>query len=261
MPGAGGHILGQLAAVGLIADEPPQWQSRRSGLYRAALERLHTQGDLYPCSCSRSTIERYWTARGATRPHGGEWPYPGQCRNGCSGPPRALRVRVAPGVVHWLDRRLGAQRQDVAACVGDFVVQRADGVFSYQLAVVVDDAAQGVSHIVRGADLADNTARQIRLQQRLGKPRPAYLHVPLVVDATGAKLSKQQGAPALTGSHPVGELHAAGHWLGLRHAASNVDDWLAAAVAAWPGALQPLQPPEAAVKLASIAASNPASTP
>jgi glutamyl-Q tRNA(Asp) synthetase len=173
--------------------------------------------------------------------------YPGTCRDGLNGKTaRAMRFR-AEGVVPWQDRRLGAQQQDVAAAVGDFVLQRADGLWAYQLAVVVDDAAQGITHVVRGEDLADNTARQVLLQRALGLPTPAYLHTPLVLAADGRKLSKQNGAVPLDLALPVAALQAAGTVLGLPLlAAQDPAAWLAAAVPAWAGIIAAFPPhPEA----------------
>jgi glutamyl-Q tRNA(Asp) synthetase len=165
--------------------------------------------------------------------------YPGTCRSGLHGKPaRATRVLTLTegreAVIAWADRRLGPQQQNVAREVGDFVLQRADGQWAYQLAVVVDDAEQGVSDVVRGADLADNTARQIHLQQLLGLPRPRYLHTPLVMGPDGHKLSKQNGAQALDARDPVAALQGAAAALGLPliEAGSNAE-WLAAAVRAW----------------------------
>lgn len=142
--------------------------------------------------------------------------------------------------LHWHDRWLGAQQQDVARDVGDFVLKRADGFWAYQLAVVVDDAAQGVSHVVRGADLADNTARQILLQRALGLPLPVYMHTPLVLAANGEKLSKQQGAPALDVSSPAEVLLALFHaacelqlQMPLHKHHSDAKDWLKTAVNQW----------------------------
>ncbi len=229
-------ILHQLAALGLSADEPPLWQSARSALYHQALDRLQADDRLYPCSCSRSRIAAYWTSRGAQRARGAEWPYPGFCRSGTDRPARALRVRAPAAPIEWRDRRLGAQRQDVARAVGDFVVQRADGVVAYQLAVVVDDAAQQVSHVVRGEDLADNTPRQLHLQALLGAATPVYLHTPLVLGADGEKLSKQQGAPALDVGDPLATLREAGGSLSLDHGAATAAEWLQGAVARWPDA-------------------------
>ena len=165
-----------------------------------------------------------WAARGVLRPRHAELVYPGTCRGGLNGrPARAWRFRTegnlpshADGVLTWHDRRLGVQRQDVAREVGDFVLKRADGLWAYQLAVVVDDAAQGITHVVRGEDLADNTARQILLQRALGVPTPHYLHTPLVRAADGQKLSKQNGARPLDLADPLAALRAAGAVLGLR---------------------------------------------
>ncbi len=235
VPGADAEILRQLAACGLLPDEPPQWQSAREPLYEAALQRLVRAGLAYPCACSRKDIEMALRAQGRERPRHGELVYPGTCRGGLHGrPARAWRFRVAPGVVHWTDRRLGPQAQDVAAAVGDFVLKRADGLFAYQLAVVVDDAAQGITHVVRGEDLADNTARQLLLQRALGLPQPAWLHTPLVLGANGEKLSKQNGAAPLELAEPLQALDAAASALGLRvHGGADPADWLRRAVPAW----------------------------
>ncbi len=136
-------------------------------------------------------------------------------------------------MLQWRDRRLGDQQQDVAAQVGDFVLKRADGCFAYQLAVVLDDAAQGITDVVRGADLADNTARQIRLQQALSLPTPRYLHTPLALGADGEKLSKQNGALAIDTSKPLAALNAAGQLLDLPEQTGTVADALQAWVQAW----------------------------
>jgi glutamyl-Q tRNA(Asp) synthetase len=240
--GAAEHILGQLAALGLIADEPPVWQSRRSAAYEAALLRLAGSGWAYPCGCTRSDIERALRERGGARPRHHELVYPGTCRNGLHGKPgRAMRLLVStctsganePLMIDWHDRRLGALRQDVTKEAGDFVLRRADGLWAYQLAVVVDDAAQGITHVVRGEDLADNTPRQIHLQACLGCTTPSYLHTPLVLGANGEKLSKQNGAQALDVQNPLQTLRAAGAALGLQVEGTNPADWLAAAGAAW----------------------------
>ena len=231
--------LQQLAALGLVPDEPPQWQSRRQPLYLAAVQQLQQQGACYPCACSRKDIEAALAALGRRRTRHGELVYPGTCRLGNGGrAPLATRFRVtaantAPCITHWIDRRLGAQQQDVAQDVGDFVLQRADGSFSYQLAVVVDDAAQGVTHVVRGADLADNTARQILLQQALALPTPRYLHTPLVVNAAGEKLSKQTGAQPVDTTQPLHALESAAQVLGLGPARAALPEALAGWVAQW----------------------------
>ncbi len=234
--GADAEILRQLAAFGLLPDEPPVWQSARSDAYARALQRLQAAGLAYPCGCTRSEIERHWLALGLAHEPDAERLYPGTCRSGLHGKPaRALRFR-ANGPVDWHDRRLGAMTQDVAAAVGDFVLRRADGPWAYQLAVVVDDAEQGITDVVRGEDLADNTARQILLQRALALPTPRYLHTPLVHAADGRKLSKQNGAAPLELTEPLAALQSAAAVLGLPPlSAGTVADWLQAATAAWAG--------------------------
>ncbi len=224
-------ILQQLAALGLQPDEPPRWQSQRDALYAQALAQLVEAGLAFGCACTRKELTLLQTQR----ERHGELVYPGTCRQGLQGrPARAWRFRVPPGRLHWTDRRLGAQQQDVEHEVGDFVLRRADGLFAYQLAVVVDDAEQGITDVVRGADLADNTPRQILLQQALQLPRPRTLHLPLVLAADGQKLSKQNGAAAIDSSQPLAVLQAAGRALGLPAlAASSAADYLAQAVPAW----------------------------
>jgi glutamyl-Q tRNA(Asp) synthetase len=242
VPGAAEHILAQLAACGLNADDLPVWQSKRGGLYQAALDRLVASKWAYPCGCTRSDIEQALRAQGSARPRHHELVYPGTCRGGLHGrPARATRLLAAASpaqpndalLVDCHDRRLGAQRQDVTSAVGDFVLQRADGLWAYQLAVVVDDASQGVTHVVRGEDLADNTPRQIHLQRCLGHATPTYLHTPLVLGADGEKLSKQNGAQALALGQPLQTLREAGAALGLRVEGTNVAQWLATAVETW----------------------------
>jgi glutamyl-Q tRNA(Asp) synthetase len=228
-PGVDEVILSQLAALGLVPDEPPVWQSRRAGLYRAALDRLIASGHAYGCACTRAEI----AAAAGPRPKHGELVYPGTCRHGTKGRPvRAWRFRVE-GRVDWQDRRLGPQSQDLEAEVGDFVLKRADGLWAYQLAVVVDDAEQGITDIVRGEDLADNTPRQIAVQRALGFATPRYLHTPLVLAADGHKLSKQNGAAAIDLSDPPARLREAAARLGLH---LHTGDPLAEAVQAWPAA-------------------------
>ena len=195
------HAEGQqrdLAYLGLDWDGEVLVQSRRQGHYDAALERLRARGLVYPCTCSRAEV-----ARAASAPHAGEdGPvYPGTCRPGPSHPgrPEALRFRVPPGVVRFEDALAGPQAQDVAQAVGDFVVRRADGVASYQLAVVVDDAASGVTHVLRGDDLLSSTPRQALLMEALGYPRPAWVHVPLLLGEDGQRLAKRDGALTVEG--------------------------------------------------------------
>lgn len=245
--GAADLILAQLAACGLRPDEPPWWQSTRDDAYAAALRRLRAGGWAYACGCTRKDIADALALRGHLRARHGELVYPGTCRHGLRGRvARATRVLAAaaplgaaadtapaPLVIEWHDRRLGPQRQNVTTEVGDFVLRRADGLWAYQLAVVVDDAAQGITDIVRGEDLADNTPRQIHLQRLLGVPTPRYLHTPLVFADDGEKLSKQNGARALDLADPLAALRAAGRVLGITPTASTRDEWLAAAVHEW----------------------------
>ena len=262
VPGADRQILEQLARCGLVPDAPPLWQSTRAAAYQAALDRLIAAGLAYPCACSRQDIERAQAAAGITRQRGRELPYPGTCRperGGLHGrAPRAWRLHTerfekkwavavahqaqtainseaSAATIHWHDRRLGAQQQHLSAEVGDFVLRRADGLWAYQLAVVVDDAAQGITHVVRGEDLADNTARQIALQTALGLPTPRYLHTPLVLGADGEKLSKQNGAQALDLTDPAHALRAAARHLGVDSdsGARDVAERLASWIPAW----------------------------
>lgn len=240
VPGADRQILEQLAACGLVPDEPPLWQSTRGAAYRAALERLVAAGWAYPCACTRSDIERKLAEQGRAKPRGGELIYPGTCRGGLHGrQARAMRMRTSFGdcasepEITWHDRRLGAQHQRLCDAVGDFVLQRADGLWAYQLAVVVDDGAQGITDVVRGEDLADNTPRQILLQRALGLPTPRYLHTPLVLGANGEKLSKQNGAAALDLADPLAALREAGAVLGVRVQAPDRLVWLQRAAEAW----------------------------
>jgi glutamyl-Q tRNA(Asp) synthetase len=232
VPGADQLILQQLATCGLTSDEPVVWQSQRTSLYRPALDKLITTGHAYPCGCSRNDIAAVLRAQGQASERHQADVYPGTCRperGGLNGKPaRAWRFKLPDDAadVLWLDRRLGPQQQNVARDVGDFVLKRADGLWAYQLAVVVDDAAQGITHVVRGEDLADNTPRQILLQQALGYPRPAYLHTPLVLGANGEKLSKQNGAKALDLSDPPALLNTAAAHLGLRSATGSVAECL-----------------------------------
>ncbi len=238
-------ILQQLQACALVPDEPPLFQSQRTACYQQALDRLVATGRVYPCGCSRKDIALAQAQLGTLRTRSAGLVYPGTCRSGLRGKQAlAWRFRTSPDSVEgadaanranvvWQDRRLGPQQQDVAACVGDFVVRRADGPFAYQLAVVVDDAAQRVTHVVRGEDLADNTSRQLLLQTALALPRPQYLHTPLVLAPDGAKLSKQNGAAAFDTSQPLAALNAAASILGLPSHQGGVTDALLAWVSAW----------------------------
>ena len=239
LPGMEVLILQQLAALGLRPDEPPVHQSTRSSAYQQAAATLRAAGWAYDCGCSRSDIDAALAALGMPRARHEQAVYPGTCRRGLKGKPaRALRLRSVHGalgpLIAWTDRRLGPMTQDVEREVGDFVLKRADGLWAYQLAVVVDDAWQQVSHVVRGADLADNTARQILLQRALALSTPSYLHVPLVLGADGHKLSKQNGAQAIDLHDPLAALRQAGGVLQLPPIeASGPADWLATAVRVW----------------------------
>jgi glutamyl-Q tRNA(Asp) synthetase len=238
-PGAEREILRQLHALGLVPDAAPLRQSERSARYERALQHLRDAQLAYPCGCTRRDIEIELAALGQPAQRGAEVVYPGTCRNGLNGKrARAWRLRCGEDVrITWHDRRFGAQQQDVTHAVGDFVLQRADGPWAYQLAVVVDDAEQGITDVVRGEDLADNTARQIHLQRLLGLPTPHYLHTPLLCDARGEKLSKSNGAAALDVSDPRAALHAAADVLGLNvPTAATTAQWLHQAVLAWPHA-------------------------
>ena len=252
--GMGDAVLAQLEACGLQPDEAPWWQSRRDAAYAAALQKLFDQDLAYPCACTRSEIEGALLARGGVEAQAAERVYPGTCRNGLNGRvARAVRFNVAralasardvessgrDGLLRWCDRRLGRQQQDVAREVGDFVLKRADGLWAYQLAVVVDDAAQAVTDVVRGEDLADNTPRQLLLQQALGLPRPRYLHAPLVLAADGRKLSKQNGAAPVDGRDAPAALRQALGVLGLPATAADGPGLLSDAILAWRARVPP----------------------
>jgi glutamyl-Q tRNA(Asp) synthetase len=231
VPDAARHILETLARFGMESDEPVLFQSRRGHCYEAAFARLQDAGRVYACSCSRSDVERAIAARPG-------WPagiYPGTCASGrtMARPLQAWRIRAPDDVFAFVDRAVGHYEQRLARDVGDFVVRRADGLWAYQLAVVVDDAAQRISDIVRGADLLDNTPRQIFLQRALGLPTPRHLHVPVVLNAAGEKLSKQSGATALDETRPLAELEHAARHLGLAIGAVSVGAFLHAATEAW----------------------------
>lgn len=243
--GADQALLRQLASCGLLPDGPVIWQSQRQLAYGLALQKLIDQGWVYPCGCSRKDIENAQPQTPLQARHALAV-YPGTCRAGLNGKPaRAWRLNVQavqaalqlPELTTWHDRRLGPQQQKVAVDVGDFVLRRADGLWAYQLAVVVDDAAQNISHVVRGEDLADNTPRQIILQKALGLSTPTYLHTPLVLGSNGEKLSKQNGATPLDLSDPLAALNAAAQTLGLPAQSGDMATALAVWTRAWPQAL------------------------
>jgi glutamyl-Q tRNA(Asp) synthetase len=207
--GADAEILATLAACGMRHDGEIVYQSRRSDAYHAALQRLRQRDLAYPCACTRREI-----ADSALR--GVEGPvYPGTCRHGTGGrPPRAWRIRTQGAHIAFDDAVQGRIAQDLETDIGDFVLYRADHVFAYQLAVVVDDAEQDITDVVRGADLLDSTPRQIWLQQQLGLPTPRYLHLPVAVNVAGEKLSKQTRAPPVDRARALPALAAALAFLG-----------------------------------------------
>ena len=212
VPGAADGILRTLEGFGFEWDGAVVVQSRRLDLYHNALVRLQLDGDVYPCACSRSEIA---AASGGTSVDGGLL-YPGTCRSGLPAgkAARAWRLRVPDRAFEFVDRIQGRTCQNLEREVGDFVLLRADGQYAYQLAVVIDDAAQGVNAVVRGVDLLDSTARQMWLQQCLNLPTPSYAHLPVVVNAAGEKLSKQTRAAAVDQLAGTAILAAAMSFLG-----------------------------------------------
>jgi glutamyl-Q tRNA(Asp) synthetase len=208
--GAADDILRTLEALGLEWDGEIVYQSRRDDYYRAALAELEHLGAVYPCACTRKEI-----ADSAVGPDGAAI-YPGTCRAGLAPgrTARAVRLRVEDAPLEFADAVQGRVFQHLGQEVGDFVVRRADGLFAYQLATVVDDAAQGITHVVRGSDLLDSTPRQIYLQRLLGLPVPRYAHLPVAVNERGEKLSKQTLAPAVSATRAVLVLHQALQFLG-----------------------------------------------
>jgi len=191
IPGSADEILGALRRYGLEWDGEVDYQSTRTALYEDALATLRARGLAYDCACSRAELQR-----AASAPLGAEPVYPGFCRAGLppGRTPRAVRFRAPEGAIVFDDRVHGRIEEDVAARTGDFVIKRADGLFAYQLAVVVDDAEQDVTQVVRGGDLLTSTARQIALQRALSLPTPSYAHLPLVTNPDGSKLGKRDGA-------------------------------------------------------------------
>lgn len=237
VPGAADAILRTLEGFGLHWDGPVVYQSQRLDAYGAVLAGLQQRGAVFPCTCSRRELHQH-----ARRGPGGLI-YPGICRERPSHPERtpALRLQVAAQQLCIEDELQGEFCQQLDQEVGDFVLRRADGIYSYQLAVVVDDAEQRITRIVRGSDLLDSTPRQCYLQRLLGYPQPAYLHLPVAVDEAGHKLSKQTHAPPVDPQHPVPTLLAVLAFLGLvppaaiqGAALTTVWQW---ALEAWSGAV------------------------
>lgn len=222
--GAAAAQLRTLEAFGMESDEAVVYQSHRSDLYAAALERLRRNGDVFACRCSRSDLA---PTQGIHR----------ECVRSPSGEREAWRLRMAADVVEFRDRFRGSCRQSLRDEVGDIVLRRSDGLWAYQLAVVVDDAAQGISDVVRGADLLDSTPRQIHLQRKLELPRPTYAHLPLLLGANGEKLGKSVASTPIDDDDPLPALCRAFALLGQaperlpRH--GKVSAWLAAAIGAF----------------------------
>ncbi len=210
VPGAARAILATLEAFGFEWDGPVIYQSQRTAAYAAALDQLGEQGLLYACTCSRREI----AAAGLPGPEGPL--YPGTCRTRALGRrgARAIRLRVETPPIGFQDAVQGPVTQDLETELGDFILRRADGLHAYQLAVVVDDASQNISHVVRGADLTRSTPRQILLQHYLGLPTPIYAHLPLVLDGQGSKLSKSDAAAPVDSRNPVPTLLQAWAFLG-----------------------------------------------
>jgi glutamyl-Q tRNA(Asp) synthetase len=210
VPGSADSILRTLEAFGFAWDEPVMYQSTRTDMYRDALDSLFASNNVYYCSCTRAEIQ---AAQTRTLAPGEELFYPGWCRNGVRSPDRALAVRfcIPHEPIAFEDEIQGRTCIDLATDSGDFVILRRDDLFAYQLAVVVDDAAQAITHVVRGADLLNSTPRQIALQGALGLTQLKYAHVPLATDENLIKLSKSAGAGAVDLRDPVGEL-----WRALR---------------------------------------------
>lgn len=210
IPGAAHHILDTLEKLGMEWDEDIVYQSRRSKIYQEALEVLNQQGLLYPCTCSRREI----ADSSISGLYG--FIYPGTCLNKPASieNAHALRIQTPDEMIQFQDILKGLYTQRLRRDVGDFVLRRADGIYAYQLAVVVDDAAQNITHVVRGADLLDSTPRQIYLQQQLGYATPHYMHLPVVTNAAGEKLSKQTRAAPIDMPNALRELFAALRFLG-----------------------------------------------
>ena len=228
VPGAADGILRTLDGFGFEWNGEVVIQSRRLDLYHAELVRLQLAGDVYPCACSRSEI----AAKTSRTSVDGGLLYPGTCRAGLAEgkAARAWRLRVPDQTLQFQDRVQGASQQNLEREVGDFVLLRADGQYAYQLAVVIDDALQGINAVVRGVDLIDSTARQMWLQQRLGIPTPSYAHLPVVVNAAGEKLSKQTKAAAAESTQGSALLASALEFLGQPvppdlHKAPVTDFW------------------------------------
>lgn len=230
IPGAAEDILRVLGRIGLFSDEPVVWQSTRDELYEATLTTLREKGLLYGCACTRKEILERDRVLGL--PPG---VYPGTCRAGTGGRPvRMLRFRLPDRTLGFTDRWMGYFEQNLPREAGDVVMKRADSLWAYQLACIADDIAAGVTDVVRGADLLDNTPRQIALIEALGAPVPRYLHLPLVLNDRGEKLSKQQGATPIDEENLLGEIEIAWRHLGFEPlGADNIAAFLREAIPLW----------------------------
>jgi glutamyl-Q tRNA(Asp) synthetase len=250
IPGADHQIQAQLLACGLSWNEDVTRQSQRQAGYEKALEQLNSFKLIYPCTCSRQTITQTLSQMGIQTPRNQEMVYPGTCRPDLSSAyfledlkntQVAWRLALpSQCTIQFDDELLGVQSQQLNTQVGDFVIRRNDGLFTYQLAVVVDDALQEITHVVRGEDLLSNTGRQIHLQHILGLPTPKYCHLPLVLDEHGEKLSKQTLATQIqteSAEQALAELRKAAKHLGLRELPDGenitIAEWLLAATHAW----------------------------
>ncbi len=233
--GAADDIIDTLQAYGFVWDGDILYQSARSTTYQAALDNLKMQNKVYPCTCSRKTIANIAEEKGMEGAI-----YPQTCLHQAIDPNKtpAWRFKTANQETRFNDVALGLQTQHVATEVGDFIIKRADGLFAYQLAVVVDDAEQGVTHVVRGEDLLPSTARQILLQDALGLPHPTYIHTPIVTNTLGQKLSKQTRAVPLSLNSIPTNLYSAFHFLKLNPPAhlmsKSIYDCWRWAIQAWP---------------------------
>lgn len=228
--GAAEDILRCLHSHGLIADAEISYQSQHSEQYDSALAQLRSSGRLFACNCTRAQLK-------AAAQQNENSAYPGTCRvASLDEAGRALRLKLSSSCTHsFSDLALGDQREDLRKTCGDFVLRRRDGLYAYQLAVVVDDAHQGISEVVRGVDLIDNTARQIHLQQALGYKQPDYLHIPILLDENGLKLSKQNHAPALDPNRAMENLESAWAALGQEQLTKQSDpaQFLSVAQKSW----------------------------
>lgn len=209
-PGVAGQILDQLTDFGLAPDQAVLYQSARTQSYRLALQKLEAMALCYACDCSRQLVREAGPV------------YPGTCRARTAPPSgdHAIRIMVDPALVEFEDLVQGTVRHELATATGDFILRRRDGLYAYQLAVVVDDAFQGVSHVIRGYDLIDSTPRQLFLQRCLGLPSPRYGHVPVIINQTGQKLSKQHFAQPLDGRQRKSQLFQVLGLLGMGPPAS-----------------------------------------